>query len=77
MRQTWMYLPKRDELSFLVVLALPKASRIGFVARIWRSISLESSRESFVLDFVVESGGFTDARYRIINLADSVLPAPL
>ena len=32
--RTWMYLPKRDELSFLVVFALPKASSTGFVARI-------------------------------------------
>lgn len=35
-----MYFPKREELSFLVVLALPKASMMGFVARICSSVSL-------------------------------------
>lgn len=37
---TSMYFPKRDELSLRVVLALPKASMIGFVARICSSVSL-------------------------------------
>jgi hypothetical protein len=64
-----MYLPKRDELSFLVVLALPKASKMGFVAKICRSISLESSRDNLVFDLFVEFGGFTDARYRMMNFA--------
>lgn len=35
-----MYFPNREELSFLVVLALPNASMIGFVARICSSTSL-------------------------------------
>lgn len=68
-KRTWMYFPNRDELSLRVVLAFPNASRIGLVARICRSISLESSRENLVLGFVVASGGLTDARYRMINLA--------
>lgn len=66
---TCIYLPNRDELSFRVVLALPNASRIGFVARICRSISLESSRENLGFVFVSASGGFTDARYRMMNFA--------
>jgi len=88
-----MYFPKRDELSLRVVFAFPNASSIGLVARICLSISLESSKENFVFDFALESGGFTDARYRMMNLAykiserdvfkairkhtDSVFPAPL
>lgn len=36
---TSMYLPNLDELSFRVVLAFPKASMIGLVARICRSVS--------------------------------------
>lgn len=42
-RQQWltsMYFPNRDELSLRVVLAFPKASMIGFVARICSSVSL-------------------------------------
>jgi len=57
-----MYLPKREELSFRVVFALPKASRIGLVASICLSISLESSKENFDLDFEFELGGLTEAR---------------
>jgi hypothetical protein len=64
-----MYFPKRDELSLRVVFALPKASRMGFVARIWRSISLESSSENLVFILVTDSGELTAARYLIINLA--------
>jgi hypothetical protein len=60
--QTWIYFPNREELSFRVVLAFPNASRMGFVASIWRSISLESSRENLVFDFEFTSGGFTEAR---------------
>ena len=37
MPRTCRYFPKREELSFRAVLALPKASRIGFACRIWRS----------------------------------------
>lgn len=39
-RLTSMYFPNLDELSFLVVLAFPNASMIGFVARICSSVSL-------------------------------------
>lgn len=60
-RQTWMYFPKREELSLRVVLALPNASSTGLVARICRSTSLDSSRDAFVLVLVFESGGLTDA----------------
>lgn len=42
-KRTSMYLPKRELLSLRVVLALPKASMIGLLARIWRSISLMPS----------------------------------
>src|ERR1700722_414680 len=65
---TWIYLPKRDELSFRVVFAFPKASSMGLVARICRSISLDSSSENLVF-LLVASGGLTEARYRIMNLA--------
>lgn len=74
---TWIYFPNRDELSLRVVLALPKASRAGFVARICLSTSLASSKETLVLPFPPAEGGFTEAMYRMINLADSVFPAPL
>lgn len=66
---TWIYFPKRDELSFRVVFALPKDSSMGLVARICRSISLESSKDNLVFDLAFDSGGFTDARYRMMNLA--------
>lgn len=64
-----MYFPNRDELSFLVVFALPKASKTGFVANICRSTSLDSSREDFVLPLLLELGGLTEAKYRMIYLA--------
>ena len=63
-----MYLPNRDELSFRVVLAFPKASNMGFVAKICRSTSLDSSSDAFVLAFPME-GGLTEveALSRFIN----------
>ena len=60
--RTWMYLPNREELSLRVVFALPNASRTGLVAKIWRSTSLDSSKEVFVFVFAFESGGLMDAR---------------
>ena len=63
-----MYLPKRDELSFRVVLALPIASITGFEARILASICVSPSS--------VPGAPQTVARYRIANLALTVLPAP-
>ena len=72
-----MYFPNRDELSLRVVLALPKASRTGLVARICLSTSLASSKETLVFPFPSADGGFTEAIYRMMNLADSVFPAPL
>ena len=77
MQPTWIYFPNRDELSLRVVLALPKASRAGLVARICLSTSLASSKETLVFPFPPAEGGFTEAMYRMINLADSVFPAPL
>jgi hypothetical protein len=74
---TWIYFPNRDELSLRVVFALPKASRAGLVARICLSTSLASSKETLVFPFPPAEGGFTEAMYRMINLADSVFPAPL
>lgn len=62
-------MPKREELSLRVVLAFPNASRTGLVAKICRSTSLASSRDTLVLDLVLESGGLTEARYRMMNLA--------
>jgi len=65
-----MYFPNLEELSFRVVLALPKDSRMGFVANICFSISLASSGLSLSLDFAfVFSVGLTDARYRMMYLA--------
>jgi hypothetical protein len=55
-----MYLPNRDELSLRVVFALPKDSRMGFVARIWRSTSLASSRDLAFVELV--GSGLTEAR---------------
>ena len=69
------YLPKRDELSFRVVLALPKASMTGLVARIARSVSLMTCDPGRLEDIL--SGSSTVAKYRMIYLADIVLPAPL
>lgn len=81
---TSMYFPNRELLSFLVVLALPNASMIGLLARICLSVSLKFS-PSDVLPVSVRrrdedagrEGSSTDAKYRRMNLADTVLPAPL
>jgi hypothetical protein len=78
-----MYFPKRELLSFLVVLALPNASMIGLLAKICLSVSLKFSpseppasvrrrEEDAGLD-----GSSTEAKYRKMNLADTVFPAPL
>jgi hypothetical protein len=79
-----MYLPKRELLSFLVVLALPKASMIGLLAKICLSVSLRfSESESFPVsarrreEEAGREGSSTDAKYRKMNLADTVFPAPL
>ena len=61
------YFPNLEELSFLIVFALPNASIIGLVAKICFSISVVSY-EFFSL--------FTLAKYLIIYLAETVLPAP-
>jgi len=88
-----MYLPKREELSLRVVFAFPNASRMGLVARICCSTSLDSS--IFTRDRPsADSAELTEARNLMISLAyiilneyevsrcsvaltDSVLPAPL
>lgn len=43
------YLPKRDELSFLVVLALPNASKIGLHDKILSSIRYSRGSTSALL----------------------------
>lgn len=79
-----MYLPKRELLSFRVVLALPKASMIGLLARICLSVSLRfspSDPEPVSIrrrdDEAGRDGSSTEAKYRKMNLADTVFPAPL
>src|SRR3954447_26652051 len=68
-----MYFPKREELSFLVVLALPNASMIGFVARIASSVLLMASWPFLTL---VLSGDSLVAKYRMMYFALTVFPAP-
>lgn len=68
-----MNFPKRDELLFRTVCALPKASRIGFARRIC-SERLERLRPP---DFGRGVSEFaTAARYWMTFLVFSVLPAP-
>ena len=81
---TSMYLPNREELSFLVVLALPKASMIGLLARICLSTSLIPSSSILapstrrrLEEASFFAGSSTEAKYRRMNLADTVFPAPL
>ena len=62
-KQTCMNLPKRDELSFRTVLALPKASRMTLHSRICCSTQFEAEE-------------VTVHRYCRMNLVVSVLPAP-
>merc|ERR1712173_131070 len=61
-------LPKREELSFLTVLALPQASRTGLVATIF------SSREASPSFLLPEEQMV--AKYEMTFLVFSVLPAP-
>ncbi|KAH3682258.1 hypothetical protein WICPIJ_006768 [Wickerhamomyces pijperi] len=71
------YLPKREELSFLVVLALPKASMIGLVAKICFSVSDISILVSWPpREFSEVVNSSTEAKYLMMYLADTVLPAP-
>lgn len=79
-----MYLPKRELLSFRVVFALPNASMIGLLARICRSVSLRFSPSDEAPASIRRreeeagrDGSSTDAKYRKMNLADTVFPAPL
>lgn len=77
-----MYLPNRDELSFRVVFAFPNASMIGLLARICLSTSLMPSSPSPLASRLREpwvglAGSSTEAKYRRMNLADTVFPAPL
>jgi hypothetical protein len=81
---TSMYLPKRELLSLRVVFALPKASMMGLLARICLSVSLKfSPSEAFPasvrrrVDEAGLEGSSTEAKYRRMNLADTVFPAPL
>jgi hypothetical protein len=83
-----MYFPNRDELSFLVVLAFPNASMMGLLAKICLSVSLipSSSQPPLALPSAMRrrldeepllAGSSTEAKYRRMNLAETVLPAPL
>jgi len=83
-----MYFPNRDELSFLVVLAFPNASMMGLLAKICLSVSLipSSSQPPLALPPAMRrrldeepllAGSSTEAKYRRMNLAETVLPAPL
>jgi len=79
-----MYLPKRELLSFLVVFAFPKASMIGLLAKICLSVSLRFSDSPLFSPPVRRretdagrEGSSTEAKYRKMNLADTVFPAPL
>jgi hypothetical protein len=79
-----MYFPNRELLSFRVVLAFPNASMIGLLAKICRSVSLipPSSAtparprclRAAELSLV---GSSTEAKYRNMYFAETVLPAPL
>ena len=76
-----MYFPNRDELSFLVVLAFPNASMIGLLAKICLSTSLIPSSSPLAsrrrLPVLRLAGSSTEAKYRRMNLAETVFPAPL
>ena len=62
--QSRTHLPKRDELWFRTVFALPSDSSSGFACRIrWVSAPLAPSRERHTM-------------YESANFVDSVLPAP-
>lgn len=63
-KRSSMYFPKREELSFRVVFAFPIASITGFEASTFFSI------------WVMFAAPPTEAKYRIANLAETVLPAP-
>ena len=63
-------LTKREELSFLAVLALPKASKIGLVCTIW------SSSDAFLADPFFSPRAPTKAKYEMTFFVFSVLPAP-
>lgn len=68
-----MNFPKRDELLFLTVCALPKASRIGFA----RSICCESAEKCLEPERAYGvSEVATAARYCMTFLVFSVFPAP-
>ena len=72
----WMYFPKREELSFLVVFALPMASMIGLEARTRFSIVLlnivEDVVEVVIPDlFMIEE----DIIWEAVMLLLSLLPA--
>jgi hypothetical protein len=62
-----MYFPKREELSFRVVLALPKDSRMGLVAKICLSTSLASSSDFALVRF--SESELTEAKYLMMSFA--------
>lgn len=67
-----MYFPNRDELSFRVVFALPKASMIGLLAKICLSVSLiPSSPTTLPLDTVDEPDALSRFRCAAAGLEGS------
>lgn len=71
-----MYFPNREELSFLVVLAFPNASMMGFVANICSSVWLIPPGVVPTFRLFGFFGSSTVAKYLIMYLALTVFPAP-
>ena len=67
LKKIWVYLPNREELSLRTVVALPKLSSSGDASKICSVTKLEAECDDLL----------TAAKYCMINLVDSVLPAPL
>jgi len=70
-------LPKRDELSLRTVLALPKASRRGFMPSTLWATPAGSSEVASEATAAVSSARRGEARYFMMTFMASVLPAPL
>src|SRR5277367_2659346 len=73
---TSMYFPNREELSFLVVFALPKASMMGLVAKICSSVWLIPPGVVPTFRRFGFFGSSTVAKYLIMYFALTVFPAP-
>lgn len=80
LKKICVYLPKRDELSLRTVVALPKLSSSGEASRICSVTRDDDEREADPADEELPPGTlllFTAARYCMMSLVASVLPAPL